>query len=528
MDYLSTPVATIAVACIATSVLLAVLKKNSGHPPLPPGPKGLPIVGNVKDLPKRGSNLAHHWLTFKHRYGPISSITVMGKTIIIINSADVAFELLEGRSRKYSSRTGREFSSNMVGWEHALALTPYNQRFRTLRKDMGRVIGSKSGVSQFHSLQEAEVGHFLLHVLEQPESLFNHIRRETGSIILRISYGYKAESHRDDLLIDIIGDAMDKLSRSAVLGAYLVDTFPFLKYLPEWFPGAEFKKTARQWRAELNRVTDLPYAFVKHQMAQNEHEVSYLSRLVEAGEPDSEKSFTNKWSAMSLYAAGADTTVAAMKVFFLAMALYPEVLRKAQEELDRVILRPLDRLPTMSDRDSLPYIEAVVQEILRWQPVAVTGVPHTTTEDDIYEGYFIPKGSTILPNIWYFTRNPEVYTDPETFKPERFLGPEPETHPAKFVFGFGRRICPGRVLADHSLFLNVAQVLTVFNIEKPIRDGKEIAPKLEFEPGLITHPRPFEVVVKPRSQHHEQIIRNIEKKYPWEESDSAVLERMEY
>ena len=83
----------------------------------------------------------------------------------------------------------------------------------------------------------------------------------------------------------------------------------------------------------------------------------------------------------------------------MAMALFPEAQRKAQEEIDRVV--GTDRLPTFEDRENLPYVDALVKEALRWHPVVPMGVPHVTTEDDIYEGYFIPKGSILLPNIWY-------------------------------------------------------------------------------------------------------------------------------
>ena len=80
------------------------------------------------------------------------------------------------------------------------------------------------------------------------------------------------------------------------------------------------------------------------------------------------------------------------------MSLSPEVVRKAQEEIDRVIGN--DRLPTSMDRSNLPYIEAVVKEVLRWHPVAPMGLPHTSTTEDVFEGYLIPKGSMVIANIW--------------------------------------------------------------------------------------------------------------------------------
>lgn len=143
-----------------------------------------------------------------------------------------------------------------MGWENALGFTPYNERFRVYRKNMSRIIGSRNAVSQFNGLQEAEVGHFLLHVLNNPDKLTEHIRRyvtasqevrpvtvscrsermlsnnlflnrEAGAVILKIAYGYTAEQNKIDPLIDMAGDAMDKFAKAAVPGAFAVDVFPF-------------------------------------------------------------------------------------------------------------------------------------------------------------------------------------------------------------------------------------------------------------------------------------------------------------
>ena len=87
-----------------------------------------------------------------------------------------------------------------------------------------------------------------------------------------------------------------------------------------------------------------------------------------------------------------------MSIFFLVMMLYPEVQRKAQEEIDRVIGD--DDLPDFDDRQRLPYVDAVMKEVLRWHPIVPMAQPHSSVKDDIYEGYFIPKGSLFIPNIW--------------------------------------------------------------------------------------------------------------------------------
>jgi hypothetical protein len=117
------------------------------------------------------------------------------------------------------------------------------------------------------------------------------------------------------------------------------------------------------------------------------------------------------------------------------------------------------------------------------------------------------------------------------FKPERFLsidGSLPEPDPHKLSFGFGRRICPGHFLADSSLFLNVAQILAVFQISKAVEKGQTIEPSISFSPGVISHPAPFRTSVMPRSQQHEALIRSVEQIHPWQESDAEVFERVTY
>jgi cytochrome P450 len=113
------------------------------------------------------------------------------------------------------------------------------------------------------------------------------------------------------------------------------------------------------------------------------------------------------------------------------------------------------------------------------------------------------------------------------FKPERFLATEkqvPEPDPHTLVFGFGRRICPGRLLADTALFINIAQALSVFKIGKAVENGQEIDPVVDFLPGVVSHPASFRASIKPRSSHHEALVRNIEQTHPWQKSDAKLMQ----
>lgn len=232
------------------------------------------------------------------------------------------------------------------------------------------------------------------------------------------------------------------------------------------------------------------------------------------------------WSAASMYAGGADTSVSSMQLFFLAMSIHTDVQRKAQAEIDHVI--GSGRLPTLVDRANLPYVSALVSEVLRWHVIAPLGLPHVTSAESTVGGYRIPKDSTIIPNIWLFAHDPETYKQPMDFRPERFLGDSPERDPRDFVFGFGRRICPGRALADSSVWLTVAMSLAALVIEKGVDEkGNVIEPEVKFTPGVISHPIPFKTSIRSRSQRYAELVKEVEETYPWVEGMSEKLEGLD-
>ncbi|KAL4957075.1 cytochrome P450 [Aspergillus filifer] len=202
------------------------------------------------------------------------------------------------------------------------------------------------------------------------------------------------------------------------------------------------------------------------------------------------------------------------------MSLYPEVQRKAQNELDAVLGPAI--LSTFADRPRLPYIEALVKESLRWHTVAPVGIPHMCTKDDIYEGLRIPGSAIVMANIWAFTHDPEIYPNPEVFDPTRFLlstQKEAQPDPHNLTFKFGRRTCPGRILADSTIFMSIALSLAVFDI----RPGAEKSSKVEFLPGVISHPGPFNLRITPRSKEHEELVRRVEVDFPFEEGHAESL-----
>ncbi|KAL1599850.1 hypothetical protein SLS60_007655 [Paraconiothyrium brasiliense] len=441
--------------------------------------------------------------------------------MVILNDPKLAFELLRDRSNIHSGRPHQNFSCDLVGWKNATAMSPYNDYWKIQRKNITKVASSNVSVTAFDRVQEEEAAHFLMNVLAEPDKLFDHIRAEAGTVILKITYGYTAENRGKDPLVELARKAMWAFAESTVPGKWAVDIFPFLKYLPEGFPGTAYRKTGREMRKMLFDCVEKPYAFVKQQMREKRAKTSFLSQAIETiGADDEYMGFVHKWTALALFTGGADTTVSSLMTFFLAMTLYPDVQKKAQEELDSVI--GAERLPVAADKDNLPYVYAVMLETHRWHPVLPMGLPHTSDAEDVCKGYRIPKGAILLPNTWWYTHDPAVYPDPMTFNPDRFVQTRthnPEPDPRNFIFGYGRRICPGRHVADNALFITIAQSLAVFDI-KPT----DVVPKVEFEPGIISHPVPYECRVEPRSEKHRELIERSEERYPWEESDAKELE----
>ncbi|KAJ5109988.1 hypothetical protein N7532_002633 [Penicillium argentinense] len=516
----------LAVFAVFVVVVLAFRSVSAGRKAgkLPPGPKGKPIIGNLFDLPPTGQQEWTHWLKHKEQYGPLSSISVLGKTIVIINDRKLAQLILEKNSAKHSSRPRLVFADELTGWGKAPSSQDNTSLLRSYRRAMARIIGTRASMSKFDDLLETEARRFIWRVLHTPERFVDHIRTEAGAFILKITYGYNIEPHGEDPLVNLADLALQQFSNAIVPGAWLVDMIPALKHIPEWTPGAKFQKTARYYLETLTQLVENPVAFTKYQMSEKKENKSFTSALLSQGEDEE----IVKWSAVALYGGGADTTVAALEGFFLAMVLFPEVQRKAQEEIDSVFGKP--SFPSVADREKLPYINAIVKEALRWHTVGPLGVPHRTDEDDIVGDYLIPKDAMLLPNIWSFNNDPKVYPEPRVFRPERYIaskeGDSVELDPAEVSFGFGRRICPGRLVADGSLYLTIAHTLAVFDIRKPIgNDGKEVESPVDFTPGIISHPVPYTCRITPRSKEHRQLIIDFEKNQPFENSDADELIR---
>lgn len=172
---MNSPVALVALTLVSVLVYRIYFKKNV-RLPFPPGPTPLPFFGNVRDLPREGVPEYQHWLKHKDVYGPISSVTVMGQTIVIIHDKQAAIDILDKKALASSTRPRMEFASNLCGFGEFIVGLKYCDEFRRHRKLMHQQLGTTKLVSQFDDTQQYEVSRLLLRLLDDPRDAIKHMR----------------------------------------------------------------------------------------------------------------------------------------------------------------------------------------------------------------------------------------------------------------------------------------------------------------------------------------------------------------
>ncbi|KAJ3850502.1 cytochrome P450 [Lentinula lateritia] len=461
------------------------------RPSMPPGPQGWPLIGNLLDLPT-----AYEWEVFAkwgERWGAIGPIPNLGTTVVVINSYKRCQEMLDKKSNVYSDRPYVPMAMELIEMRDSMGFLPYDKRFKSSRRLFHQELGSNSAVQGFFPQEEHLGKKFVRRVLRNPDGLLDHCFQHAGAIILRVAYGYEAEESNDPF-VNIANTAMDNFNRATAPGAFLVNQMPILLKVPDWFPGTEWKRIGRAWAKDYWAMVDVPFNFVKKQLAEGTAEDSFTAKwLKQKLTPQEELDLKFASSSILINSLSSPQTAVTVHVFFLLMAMFPEVQRKAQAELESVIGK--DRLPSFEDRDRLTYVEAVCKEVMRYHAVVPNGLPHCTAADDIHDGMFIPKGAIIFANIWNMTHDPQVYKNPMEFNPERFLGESPEQDPKDLVFGFGRRLVVRRLLGDASIFITLAMSLAAFHIAPC--DG-EPPLSLKNKSGIVSHLHPFKCEISPR------------------------------
>ncbi|KDR73078.1 hypothetical protein GALMADRAFT_252519 [Galerina marginata CBS 339.88] len=474
-------------------------------PPYPPGPKGWPIVGNLFDFPTASPWRAYcNWS--KVYQSDILFGSALGSRILILNNRGDADALLEKKSQIYSGRPTIPIV-DLMGWNFNIGLMDYGETWRYHRKICQQTFNRKSATF-YQPIQTRKVHEFLGDLLSNPENFEGHCKMLSISIPMATMYGYDVESFEDPF-IDVAEKGQRLGNSLLVPGATLLNIFPILCRIP---PVIGTQKFAAEIREMTEKMQRLPMEYCKKALAEGTAKPSFVTSFLErdaSGDATEEEAIATEKIAATVYSAGADTAIAATKSFFYAMVTNPDIQKKAQEEIDRVV--GLDRLPDYNDRESMPYTEAMYRELLRWRPPGPIGVPHFTSTDDVYKGYFIPKGTAVFSNIWAMTHDETIYPEPMRFKPERFLttGGQLNDDDKVLAYGFGRRVCVGQYVASATLWLFIASLAATFNITTAKDEwGKDIEIDGGYTDGMISQKKPFKCSITPRSLRAKQLIED--------------------
>ncbi|KAJ7607961.1 cytochrome P450 [Roridomyces roridus] len=464
--------------CLGLLLLLFthLLRPKQKSLPLPPGPKGWPVLGNLADMPSD-----RQWETYnrwsKQLNSDIIHLNAAGTHLVIVSSMEAIKEIFEKRSALYSRRPRMPMINELMGWDFVVGFMNYGDRWRANCKLMHEIFNS-GAAKQFYPQQHTKRNELLRRIAQDAGDILHHFRYSTGALVLSILYGIEVLP-RDDPYLNIAEKAMHGLAIGSLPGKFLVDTFPLLEYVPSWMPGAGFKRQARVWKQHTQDILHVPFAETKRAMARGTAPPSFVSLHLNAlAELDSNASALQDQESLiqePLPWAGSFSPS------------NPEAQKRAQMEIDAVVGQ--ERLPDFSDEPSLMYVSALVKEVLRWKIVVPIAIPHYLDVDDEYRRYRIPAGSIYQGP--FFTMKFDTFPDPESFKPEQFLlsgklNPA-ILDPESFAFGLGQRICPGRHLAMATLWLTITSILATLEIKKAVdKDGEVIEPSYEYFPGLIS------------------------------------------
>ncbi|TFK54098.1 cytochrome P450 [Heliocybe sulcata] len=494
---------------ISLFLLTIVLVRSKQGRGLVPGPRGLPILGNVLEVP--ATKAWFYFRTLGKRFGPLISFSIVGERVLILNRGSDAVELLGKRASIYSSRPNLVFAGKYWSQNRRLVFLPYGDHLKHLRAAFHHMLQSRNaGAYDVH--QEVEACKLTYDMLIKPEDVFLNIKRYASALIYSLAYGRRLEGNDEDLK-NILGAIFD-IDHHVRPGAHLVDSLPILDKLPDVL--APWRKHALQGYKRTTAIYGGLAKDVLQRVSQGDVSTEcFTARLWAQQEKLNLDDESIAYLAGTAFEAGAGTTSGEVLWFLAAAVLYPETVKIARSEMDAILH---DRAPMLQDLESLPYCTGLVKEVLRWGPAVPAGIPHRLDRDDTYQDYRITEGTTVIANIWAMHHDEETYDNPKVFEPRRWTGQESGLNRASlleghFGFGFGRRICPGRALGAASVWIAIVRLIWAFDIHPDIDETTQRPARPDpYNPEnwageLITEPREFPVRVVPRSEEHADAIR---------------------
>ncbi|KAL5113637.1 hypothetical protein ACEQ8H_008476 [Pleosporales sp. CAS-2024a] len=503
---------------LSTLVLLAAVRlyqysKLSTRPVgYPPGPKTRPFLGNLHQIPI--SHPEFKLADFARQFGGIVGLKFGNQNVVVLSQWKAVWDLVELRGAKYSSRPSIPPADIVAPKGEHPALNVYGDMWRQQRKLLMEFLG-REPTEKMKPLQDAESTQMIYDLMHAPELFEKHVNRSFGSVILASVYGKRGETMAPGSSLDTFYTVMERWTNSVGQTSYPpLKSFPFLAAVPDWLtPWQGWKSQALYVRDAQEKVYGGLVKEARADILRGKRSGCFLATVLKT---HAKEHFNDKFLfhlTGVLLEGGAETSAASTLIFIMAMAQFPHMLAKAQEEVDRVC-GGASRMPSRDDMANLPYITACMLEVLRWRPIAPLGIAHNTTADDSYGSYTIPNDTDVIINVWSINHDESFYDDPHMFDPDRYmrdaLGRSPRAmaqdvrhRKINYTFGAGRRVCPGQKFAENSMMMHFAKLVWAFDMKPTGR--------LPWDhwhgwtEGLVTKPVDLKVKLDLRSDRREAI-----------------------
>ncbi|KAI3501139.1 hypothetical protein L1887_29000 [Cichorium endivia] len=431
------------------------------HPPLPPGPRSLPLVGNLLSL---DPELHSYFATLAKTYGPISRLWLGKKLGILITSPALAREVLKLNDTTFANRdipvAGVEaaYGGNDIVW------SPYGDQWRMLRKIVVREMLSNHTLDSVYPLRRREIRNTINYLYNRAGTSVNvgeQMFLTVLNVVTGMMWGGTVKAEDRESLGAEFRQVINEMT--GYLGMpNLSDFYPGLARFDLQGVQKNMKVLAKKFDAIFETMIDQ-----RRKMGGDGNKDFLQFLLQREDDKDSKTPFTMehlKALLMDMVVGGTDTTSNTVEFALAEMMNQPEILKKAQEELEAVVGK--DNIVEESHIKKLPYLYAVMKEVLRMHPTLPLLVPHCPSESCVIGGFTVPKGARVFINAWAIHRDPAIWENPSEFHPERFLVSEWDYSGNDFnyfPFGSGRRICAGTAMAERMFMFLLASLIHSFD-----------------------------------------------------------------
>ncbi|KAJ7642256.1 cytochrome P450 [Roridomyces roridus] len=475
---------------------------------IPAGPRGFPILGAFPLLTQYPEVTLDRWAK---KFGDLYSLWLGNQLFVIVSSPEVVKDLIVTNGAVFSSRKEMFVKSKTVFVGRGITATPYNDRWRKHRRIASTWLNQRA-VDSYTNILDSEATVLIKAMYQEsragtvPVNPQPHAGRASLNNMLSVVFGTRTGS----IYHPLVGQAL-KISREFmnVTGpmSNLVDFIPILQHLPSPMRARGEKLHEKLVETYGGMIKD-----IEHRMESGENVPDCLAKtMIESKGEEKMDDLDMAILASAFMIGGVETTAAIMQWFSALIPAYPEIQKRAHEELDRVVGR--DRMPTVEDEKNLPFCHAIVKEVERCHNPFWLGTPHFASENFTYKGQFIPKGTVVVLNTYTMHHDPKRHANPDKFDPERYLqdnltsadsanlaDPNERDH---WMFGAGRRICPGMIVAEREIWLTISRMLWAFTMEALPEEPIDLK---EYDGLSGRSPVPFRVNVIPRDSRVAQVL----------------------